>query len=59
MNGRNKLTVLMVIVILSCSSLAAIITIKDRNQIVNDFQNFVDLNLKYALTVIRYNGKKD
>ena len=42
MNGRNKLTVLMVIVILSCSSLAATITIKDRNQIVNDFQNFVN-----------------
>ena len=42
MNGRNKITVLIVVVILSCSSLAAIITVRDNSQILSDFRDFAN-----------------
>ena len=42
MNGRNRMTLIFVITIVACSSLAAIITIKDYNTIITDFHNFVN-----------------
>ncbi len=42
MNGRNKITVAIVVIILTCSSLAAVITVRDKGVILSDFRDFVN-----------------
>ncbi|MHA1224614.1 MAG: hypothetical protein ACTSSG_10995 [Candidatus Heimdallarchaeaceae archaeon] len=42
MNGRNKISLALIILIISSAAVAIIITVRDYNQIINDFNDFVN-----------------